>query len=59
MELRARVRRVQEPLRRALCDPRTQLLPHDARIALAELGSLIGELVERIENLERVNHGKR
>lgn len=52
MNLRERAKRVQEPLLKALADPRAMILPHDVRLALAELSAFVGELVIEVETLK-------
>lgn len=53
MELRERVKRVQEPLLKAISAPRAALLGHDTLVALAELAALLGELCAAVEALQK------
>lgn len=56
MNTRERVKTLQSAAARAILHP---LLSHDARVAIAEAAALLGELVERVDNLERSHDGEK
>lgn len=59
MTMSERIKNLRTATARLLANPLTAgFLPHDARAALADTAQLIGELVERVEKLERANNGQ-
>lgn len=52
--MRDRVKRIQAVLLKLLSKPAVlMMLSHDERAAVADLAALLGELVDRVENLRK------